>query len=317
MTIINLRRLVWACLALAAPLASATPSSTPVSLYGAEQFSLPSKHTGKIYRVYISKPDTPAPAGGYPVLYALDGDFSFPVLHVNHPRAASVFQRMAQRGGAQPEAGVVIGIGYGRDYAETSDLRASDYTITDACQPCDQLSPQHGGAAQFARFVDEELRPAIASRIPINPARASLLGHSYGGLFTLYHFFTRAQQPQRFAQYFAISPSIWFGERAILSQVPRWPTSASAAQAAQPTVLALWVGADEEPLTLQSNHARLQRLQQNRMVSNVGLLAGQLQGLPGLVLDHRVIAGHDHGQMHMYALDRITDLAFQAAPPSP
>ncbi len=312
---IKLRSMLTALIALpicASSLAATLPPE-PVQLHGAEQFTLQSVHTKKTYRVYISKPATAAPKGGFPVLYALDGDFSFPILHLNNPRAASVFQRMAQRSGIQAEPGIVVGIGYGVDYADTTDLRASDYTVPAACQPCDKLSPEHGGAEKFAQFIDEELRPAIAARLNINPKRESLLGHSYGGLFTLYHFFTRQQQAKRFAQYFAISPSIWFGERAILAELNKdhFLTPLSPEQKAHPTLLALWVGSEEEQLRLSPNRTRLQLLQKNRMVSNVVDLVDQLQGRPGIVLDHRIIADHDHGQAHVYALDRITELAFQ------
>ena len=278
----------------------AMPESAPVQL-DASQFELDSRHTGHRYRIYLSVPDVPPPAGGYPVLYALDGDFSFPVFHLLNPRDASQLARLAQHGPAVPDAGVVVGIGYGRPYGATMDLRAADYTIT-ACKGCDLRSPLHGGAALFSRFIEEELKPEIARRLPVNTRRQSLFGHSYGGLFTLYQLL---HQPASFQQYFAISPSIWFDSRALLNMRP-----AALPAGADPRLLLLWVGADEQAVDLRSSRARQARLQQSRMVDNVADFARWQMARPDVLIEQRVIPGHDHGHMHLYAIDRALDIAF-------
>lgn len=298
-----LRRLagVLLCLNLL-PLAMAEP----VVLDGASQFTLHSRHTGRDYRIYLSVPAVPPPAGGYPVLYALDGDASFARLHQANPREASVFERLRQHGPVVPQPGVVVGIGYGRPFSQTMDLRAEDYTPPLSCQACALSSPRHGGADAFARFINEELKPEVARRLPLNPARQSLFGHSYGGLFTVYQLL---RQPQSFQHFFAISPSLWFGDRALLAApVPALPV-------ASPRLLVLWVGQDEQPASydLAVERQRQQRLQQNRMVSNTAELHARLYGLPGLVSDYRVVPGHDHGQMHGYAIDRALAIAFSPA----
>lgn len=275
----------------------------PVLLDDASQFALHSQHTGQTYRIYLSVPVVPPPAGGYPVLYALDGDYNFAQFHRDNPREAGVFERLRQHGPAVPQPGVVVGIGYGRPFAQTLDLRAQDYTPPVTCQPCDKLSPHHGGADAFARFINEELKPEIARRLPVNPVRQSLFGHSYGGLFTLYQLL---RQPAAFQHYFAISPSLWFGERVLLSApLPAMP-------AGEPRLVALWVGQSEQPATyaITADRTRQQRLQQNRMVDNAAAMMARLYGQPGVVTDYRVIADHDHGQMHGFAIDRVLDIAF-------
>lgn len=45
---------------------------------------------------------------------------------------------------------------------------------------------RNGRGDLFLRFIEEELHPAIASRVAIDPQDASLYGHSQGGLFALY-----------------------------------------------------------------------------------------------------------------------------------
>lgn len=277
----------------------------PVVLADASQFSLRSQHTAQTYRIYLSVPAVPPPAAGYPVLYALDGDDSFALFHRANPRQASEFARLRQHGPQVPQPGVVVAIGYGRPFSQTLDLRAQDYTPPADCQPCDAQSPRHGGADAFARFINEELKPEIARRLPVNPARQSLFGHSYGGLFTVYQLL---RQPHTFQQFFAISPSLWFGNR-VLQPVPL-----AAIPAGEPRLLALWVGADEQPATFDpaSSPMRQQRLQQNRMLDNAAALAARLTGSAGLMTDYRVIAGHDHGQMPAYAIDRVLAIAFRA-----
>ncbi|MFD2447023.1 hypothetical protein ACFSQE_00080 [Vogesella fluminis] len=68
----------------------------PVLLDDASQFALHSQHTGQTYRIYLSVPVVPPPAGGYPVLYALDGDYNFAQFHRDNPREAGVFERLRQ-----------------------------------------------------------------------------------------------------------------------------------------------------------------------------------------------------------------------------
>ena len=286
-------------------LAALPALAEPVLLADASQFALRSHHTGQTYRIYLSVPALPPPAGGYPVLYALDGDDNFALFHRANPRQASEFARLRQHGPQVPAPGVVVGIGYGRPFSQTLDLRALDYTPPAACQPCDAQSPRHGGADAFARFLNDELKPEIARRLPVNPARQSLFGHSYGGLFTVYQLL---RQPQTFQQFFAISPSLWFGDRVLQSLPP------AAMPAGEPRLLALWVGGDEQPATFDpaASVARQQRLQQNRMLDNAAALVAQLTGRAGLITDYRVVAGHDHGQMPGYAIDRVLAIAFRS-----
>ena len=46
----------------------------------ARQRDIVSAHTGQRYRIFVGIPETPAPPQGHPVMYALDGNASFPTL---------------------------------------------------------------------------------------------------------------------------------------------------------------------------------------------------------------------------------------------
>lgn len=67
--------------------------------------------------------------------------------------------------------------------------RAYDYTPKPSAEFQAQGKYKYGGADQFIAFLNSELKPEIAKQFPINSQQQSLYGHSFGGLFVLYHFF--------------------------------------------------------------------------------------------------------------------------------
>lgn len=204
----------------------------PATLPQGQQRDIDSSITGQRYRIYLSVPTTPAPPDGHPVLYALDGNATFPALAL---MARSIASRSARAGSdtAGRAAPVVVGIGYpsGQDFGGG---RARDYTPSYGKeQPAGE-----GGADRFLDFIERELKPLIASLAPLDPARQALFGHSYGGLCTLHALFTR---PGMFQTYLAASPSIWYGERVVLSEM----AGLAKRTAALPTKPALVLSAGE------------------------------------------------------------------------
>jgi predicted alpha/beta superfamily hydrolase len=70
-------------LALAATPASTVPATfatSPALDPWAVQFDLPSAITGRTYRIYVTKLLGPTPKAGWPVVYVLDADVTFPSL---------------------------------------------------------------------------------------------------------------------------------------------------------------------------------------------------------------------------------------------
>ncbi|MBF3166256.1 ferric enterobactin esterase PfeE, partial [Pseudomonas aeruginosa] len=72
-----------------------------------------------------------------------------------------------------------------------------------------------GGADAFLDLLRDGMRPAVAAQAPLDTARQTLWGHSYGGLLVLHALFTR---PGEFARYAAASPSLWWRDGAILGE---------------------------------------------------------------------------------------------------
>ncbi|WP_293383988.1 alpha/beta hydrolase-fold protein [Phenylobacterium sp.] len=263
-------------LAAQAPTAAAdTPASqpamAPASLPMAQQFDLASKITGRTYRIYISRPTGPPPKGGYPVIYVLDGDMAFPTA------AAQVLLGAI---GGRPQA-IVVGIAYPNVMA-TMTLRNRDLTPwpPDAAmlQPGEKAD-DYGGADAFHRAMMEELRPIVARTYPVDPANQTLMGYSYGGLFTLHVLF---HHPEAYRTYVAGSPSIWFNGRELLKSEAAFTGAVRAGKVA-PRVLITsdsWEQAAESPDVPASGKARadvLKMMNDDRMVD----LATRLQALKG------------------------------------
>ncbi len=168
--------------------------------------------TGPGHRLYLAVPKGEAPEAGWPVLYMLDGNAAFDFLTEEH---------LALVPGL-----MLVGVGYDTDRQFSRERRTLDFTAPDG--PGDGIRPDHvhegrmaGGAGQFLDRLTGDLRLAAEEGLPVDPARRTLWGHSFGGLFTLYAALTR---PGAFARFAAISPSIWWDEdliRRIAAGVPR------------------------------------------------------------------------------------------------
>lgn len=155
---------------------------------------------GPGYRLFIASPKGPAPAQGWPVLYMMDGNAAFDFMTPDDL-------------GRVPGL-VIIGVGYDTDRQFARELRTCDFTAPLVPGGGLRPDPVHegrmaGGAEIFHQRLIGPIRDAAEAGLAIDPARRTLWGHSFGGLFTLYALLA---QPGGFARYAAISPSIWWDE---------------------------------------------------------------------------------------------------------
>ena len=282
--------------------AAETDGWKPVVLPQTEQRDIHSRNTGDNYRIFIFQPQQPAPPGGYPVLYVLDGNALFPMLAV---------QAIAHESSPDPATRasvVVVGIGYPGDALYDIDRRTRDYTPPAAVARNDSNDLRYGGADRFLAFVQTELKPLIEARYAIDPRRQTLFGHSYGGLFTLYTLMT---QPDAFQNYLAASPSIWWNDHQLLEQ--SGPLLAESNL--QPKRLWLTVGEAEEPLPGKvATSGRERRLVERRMRSNVQQLFERWASLErhGLKRTLTIHPGAGHGENATLTAADATNFAMQA-----
>ena len=177
------------------------------------QFQIKSKNTGHDYLIQIYKPPVAPPQHGYPVLYILDGNATF-------PSAANIAQSI---GAGSAKLGLdplmIVAVGYPQQKTFDVQKRAYDYTPKPSAEFQAQGKYKYGGADKFINFLNDELKPEIAKQFPVNSQQQSLYGHSFGGLLVLYHFF---QKPDVFQRYFAASPSLWFDQGMLFQQLNDW-----------------------------------------------------------------------------------------------
>jgi predicted alpha/beta superfamily hydrolase len=282
------RRLLGAAAlgAMTMPFACAANLWQPAILHQARQLDITSPITGQTYRLFISIPTTPPPSAGYPVIYALDGNATFPTLAV-------MARTILPRGAALP---VVVGIGYPGEF-DYGMGRGRDYT-----PPSGADGPaKEGGADLFLDFIERELKPLIATLAPLDPARQALYGHSYGGLCTLHALFTR---PAMFQTWLAASPSIWYRARVVLDGIDGFKRRVAALPAKPSLMLA--AGALEQPSTangpLQGRDAIAAA---RRMVDNARELGERLQKTNTLArVQFHLLTHEDHGSATFPAMAR-------------
>ncbi|CAN5481302.1 hypothetical protein BH10PSE16_BH10PSE16_19590 [soil metagenome] len=283
-------------------------SWAPAQLSRSYSFDMDSTNTGQRYRILIGLPHKAAPASGYPVLWALDGLASFPLMEFSRPRPATPNESAQWRAkiGDEP-AGLIVAIGYASGEAIDVNRRALDYTPPTPLKTGDSFSSQHGGSAAFLRFLTQELRPMLAQYFPMNPRQHTLFGFSYGGLFALH---TLTTQPQYFQRYWAASPSLWFGEHQTLKALPQRLEALDFSQS--PTRVMVTVGLDEQYPASFASAAVQKKLETRTMVDSAERFARILgeSGQASLDVKFQGLPAHDHHDMLMHGARRVIDFAF-------
>lgn len=106
---------------------------------------------------------------------------------------------------------LLVGVGYGVGYEKPGNRRVRDYTPVAIPE-----ATEGGGAEAFLGFLTGTVWPELARRYPVDPEIRGIAGYSLGGLFALHALF---KQEPFFNRVLAGSPSIWWGERAVLNAV--------------------------------------------------------------------------------------------------
>lgn len=158
---------------------------------------LHSSETGRDYDLYIRVPDDyeKYPKVKYPVLYMLDAQWDFKMMD-------SIYGSL-KYDGLVPEM-VIVGISYSGEKPDYETLRAMDYTPVNTNNVVGS-----GNAPKFLAFLKDTVIPFVESNYQVRPTERVLMGHSYGGLFTLYALFT---DPSLFNGYVSGSPVTVYGD---------------------------------------------------------------------------------------------------------
>ncbi|PZX57821.1 alpha/beta hydrolase [Algoriphagus chordae] len=132
----------------------------------------------------------------YPVIYVLDAAQNFYV----------VTGMLKQLLPWQIPNSIIVAI--------TNTDRTRDFTPTNVPFQRGQQSETSGGASNFIKFIDEELKPFINNKYPTENNN-TIIGHSTGGLFVLYSFL---HHENSFDNYLAIDPSLWWDKENLVKE---------------------------------------------------------------------------------------------------
>lgn len=175
--------------------------------YHFSELKLDSADGQRHYQLWIARPNQPAPAAGYPLVWMLDGNAAIGAL--DEKLLADL------NNGKAP---LLVAVGYQTPLRIDRAGRTRDYTPPRAAV-AEQKDPltgdPSGGADAFLDLMRDRMLPAVAAQAPLDRAQQTLWGHSYGGLLTLHALLTR---PQQFSFYAPASPSLWWGDGAILEE---------------------------------------------------------------------------------------------------
>lgn len=162
-----------------------------------ESFTITSTNVNDNFKIDVYlPPNYPETNMVYPLVIGLDANFEF-------DNMAGIVSENIEKGNIPPV--VFIGIGYNKDKEVVK--RNRDYTPTKTEGVEDY---ETGGADNFYKFITNELIPEVENIYQIDTANTkTLMGHSYGGLFTLYAMF-QDRNTSPFDKFIPVASSFWY-----------------------------------------------------------------------------------------------------------
>jgi predicted alpha/beta superfamily hydrolase len=159
-------------------------------------YAITSEVLGEKREIIVRTPPGFDPAAKYPVVYVTDAERNFELVasYLDYMADNDVYPRLVVTG--------VTNVNRNRDYIPRAD---ADFDDT-------------GDADRFLAFVQHEWVPFITGRFPASANRV-MLGHSFGGVFTLHTFFT---EPELFDAYVALGSSAWIADRVLFEEAEAW-----------------------------------------------------------------------------------------------
>ncbi len=234
-----------------------------VSLPNTAQVTFSPKAMEHEVRVAIRVPESYANGDSeYPVIYAPDGDITFGL----YSDVASILNL----GAAMPESTheipeiIIVSIGYvGADTTEVMRLRAIDLTPSPM-----KMNPGSGEASKFLEFLADELIPYVNANFRTKADDRTLIGHSLGGLFTMYALFER---PALFQRYVATSPSLWWDRRWMVTRESEYAEQHKALRAK------VYIAAAQDEPLIYRTYTEMKGVLESRQYEGLELTAEVIQ----------------------------------------
>ena len=169
---------------------------------GKPAFVMYSENVKDSFDIYINLPKSYSPIKTYNAFYYLDANI----------KSGNKIREIVRDSLLNPKFSntIFVGIGHKGDFHV---LRRRDFTVPEIIgKDTFGLSNNFGQIDRFYLFMKYELIPYLNNNYNINNSENSLLGHSFGGLFTIYALF---KNDSIFKHYFALSPSLWVSNYSI------------------------------------------------------------------------------------------------------
>jgi predicted alpha/beta superfamily hydrolase len=305
-----------------------------VSIANTRRLPLRSRINGRRYELSVALPVRTEPGRAHGVLYLLD----------SHAYFGSAVEAVR----SSTRSVIVVGIGYPRDatwsravltrhsplpkwlteipHASAACTLERRYDLTlpvsqhvlDTERPAmlfDPKSDRVGGLESFLEVIETEIKPQVSAETIIDPRNQAIFGHSLGGLAVVHALFTR---PHAFRTFIAASPSLWWGNRAVLAGEARFAAAVRAGKIG-PKVLITAGAAEEDSRPSRASSAidpkeHRRHIKKARMVSNARELAARLRALKGTgsyeVAECAIFEDVGHTLAPWPALARAVDFAF-------
>lgn len=273
---------------LAGTLATAGCASTPAAVVDhTREYVLPFSETIPLhsqvndirYKLYVRTPASyQSEENPLPIIVTLDADYSF-VIAANH------LEHLADRLDQGPKA-ILVSVAYDGVYPDVTRYRmerSRDYTPfffpTGGYGP--EYQARSGGGPAFLRVLTEEVLPLVRSRYRADQIDATIVGHSYGGLFAAW---TLQNHPEAFQRYLMVSPSLWYADLALLAA----ERNLQRTRLARTTYVYAAAGALEAPPQIE-----------NDMAGQVATFADMLRdrGDPNLRVGSRIFEDETHASI--------------------
>ncbi|WP_394762329.1 alpha/beta hydrolase [Phenylobacterium sp.] len=300
-----------------------------VSVPLSRRIDFTSQVNGQSYSLLIALPTTPAPPGGYPVIYVLDGGAYFGsatdaqrgtglnliVVAISYPFDDAQFIAKTLKTPVSATGEVsLLQIAPAIQATRTLDLTPPTAAAFMAAQKSPGMSKLAvGGADAFLKVIETEIKPKVHALLPVNTANEALYGHSLGGLAVLRALFT---EPAAFRSFIAASPSIWWNDRSILADEAAFSAKVTSGNVA-PRVLITVGGLEQTPTPVTPGFPMKQdevdaMVRSARMVDNAVELGARLKALKGgrgYEVQSVVFADETHGSVEQAAVGRGVNFA--------
>ncbi|HOY21456.1 MAG TPA: alpha/beta hydrolase-fold protein [Haliscomenobacter sp.] len=169
----------------------------------------------RILNIYLPTGYSPDSAATYPVIYLLDGAADEDFIHI-----AGLVQFCSFPWVERLPPSILVGIANVERRRDFTFPTAKGYQLPDFAATFKEAFRNAGGSSKFMAFIEKELQPFVANTYKTNGSNM-LIGQSLAGLFAAEILL---KKPKLFKDYVIMSPSLWWNNTSLLTQMPVAPS---------------------------------------------------------------------------------------------